>query len=41
MTDQYPVPGQPEGSWQASDGAPAASPDATAEGTDPGARDDS
>ena len=28
MTDQYPVPGQPEGTWQASDGAPVASPDA-------------
>ena len=34
MTDQYPVPGQNEGSWQASDGAPAASSDATPEGTD-------
>ena len=28
MTDQYPVPGQPEGTSQAGDGAPVASPDA-------------
>ena len=34
MTDQYPVPGQPEGTWQASDGAPVASPDAAPSAAD-------
>jgi putative serine protease PepD len=35
MTDQYPVPGQPEGTWPAGDGAPVASPDAAPSAADP------
>ena len=34
MTDQYPVPGQPEGTWQAGDGAPVAAPDAAPSAAD-------
>jgi putative serine protease PepD len=34
MTDQYPVPGQPEGSWQAADGAPAAATESAPTGGD-------
>ncbi len=34
MTDQYPGPGQPEGSWQSGDGAPATSPDTNPSGAD-------
>ncbi|HSO05270.1 MAG TPA: trypsin-like peptidase domain-containing protein [Candidatus Limnocylindrales bacterium] len=34
MTDQYPVPGQPEDSWQQADSAPAATQDVTPAGID-------
>ncbi len=34
MTDQYPVPGQPDGSWQHADAAPAVSPDAAPSGVE-------